>query len=90
MAKRERRRLLHWQLDWLPGLPITCRCTVAFDISPNPINYLLNKLPRRLPYSPRIINFWNRHWTRLMVVMADIDQVCHLDEEKPKSKDSNS
>lgn len=108
MTNHERSRLLRWRMGWLPGRPITCRCSAArtsrhhlidcldiayqldlpTDVTPNPIDHLLNKLPRRLPFSPRIINDWNHHWPRLMAIMADIDQVCHPDEEKPEAEDS--
>ena len=49
------------------------------DASPNPIDYLLNKLPRKQPKNPSTILFWEQHWPKLMVALEGLDRVCHLD-----------
>ena len=50
---------------------------VPATAQPNPIDYVLNQLPRRPPRSQRIKDFWTIRWPRLMDLMADIDNYCH-------------
>ncbi|KAG2206796.1 hypothetical protein INT45_009302 [Circinella minor] len=55
---------------------------------PNPIDFLLNRLPRRQP-SPRSIIadpypaviYWSKHWPVLAQLMLDIDTICHPEED---------
>ena len=62
----------------LACLSVADELDVDMDCEPNPIDYLLNQLPRHRPRDRATITYWNYHWPRLMVIMEQIDRICFV------------
>ena len=60
-------------------LDIDYQLDLPLDASPNPIDHLINKLPRKPPKNPQTILFWQQQWPKLMVALEELDKVCHPD-----------
>lgn len=67
---------------------------VRADIKPNPIDYVLNTLPRKqppprahsAPFSERY-KFWSVLWPAIAALMLDFDSICQPDQDFSAAKD---
>ncbi|KAG1032432.1 hypothetical protein G6F43_013772 [Rhizopus delemar] len=67
----------------LSCLRVAERLHVAPNTQPNPLDYVLNQLPKKLPCSPSSALFsrWSLWWPVVCQVLFEIEQICQPNEE---------
>ena len=66
-------------------LSLAYKCTLdnlTEQQTPDPISYILNKLPKSKPTSPHRINFLISVWPAICMLLAELDEHQHPDSEK--------
>ncbi|KAG0930507.1 hypothetical protein G6F32_011974 [Rhizopus arrhizus] len=67
----------------LSCLQVARRLGVASNTRPNPLDYVLNQLPHKLPayHSPALFSRWSTWWPTICEIMFEVEQICQPDEE---------
>ncbi|KAL4205600.1 hypothetical protein AB4K20DRAFT_1963925 [Rhizopus microsporus] len=67
----------------LSCLRVAIRLNVALNTRPNPLDYVLNQLPRKIPvrHSPSLLSRWSAWWPVVCAILFEIEQICQPDEE---------
>lgn len=76
----------------LSCLRVAIRLNVALNTRPNPLDYVLNQLPRKLPvrHSPSLLSRWSAWWPVVCTILFEIEQICQPDEEfSPAASDTS-
>lgn len=62
-------------------LHVAARLRVSPGCRPNPIDFVLNQLPKVIPRSPSkdFIDRWSAWWPVILSILLDIDRICHPD-----------
>ncbi|KAG0751038.1 hypothetical protein G6F57_018723 [Rhizopus arrhizus] len=64
-------------------LRVATRLDVAINTRPNPLDYVLNQLPRKIPSTPSSLLFsrWSSWWPTICQIMLEIEQICKPEGE---------
>ncbi|KAG0905056.1 hypothetical protein G6F33_012466 [Rhizopus arrhizus] len=76
----------------LSCLRVAIRLNVALNTRPNPLDYVLNQLPRKIParHSPSHLSRWSAWWPVVCTILFEIEQICQPDEEfSPAASDTS-